>query len=184
MGEFALDLAGIRDQARQEIEKGAVTDAYGADLPRVIAVANDALATELVCVLRYKRHYFTASGLAAEPIAAEFAQHAAEEQGHADRIAARIVQLGGEPDFNPATLVARAHSEYDASAGLRAMLTEDLVAERVAISTYSEIIRWLGEGDSTTRRLFEDILAQEEEHAEDLITLLRDPSIAPASRTQ
>jgi bacterioferritin len=140
----------------------------------VIAVLNDALATELVCVLRYKRHYFTASGLNAGPVAAEFQQHAIEEQGHADQIALRITQLQGEPDFDPESLVERSHSEYDASHGLIEMIKEDLVAERVAIASYTEMIQWIGDGDPVTRRMLEDILAVEEEHAEDLLSFLEE----------
>lgn len=151
---------------------GPVTDAYGADLDRVIYVLNQALATELVCVLRYKRHYFTAEGLNAQSAAEEFLQHAGEEADHADMIAARIQQLGGEPDFNPDTLTGRSHSEYDSSKDLEEMIREDLVAERVAIAAYAEIIAWLGNGDPTTRRMLEGILATEEEHAEDMLDLL------------
>ena len=172
MEEFLTDVTTLRANARQHIEKGPVTDAYGADLERVLYVLNQALATELVCVLRYKRHYFTAKGINAHSAADEFLQHAGEEEGHADMIAARITQLGGEPDFNPQTLAARSHSEYDASSELEAMIREDLVAERVAIASYTEIIAWLGEGDPTTRRMFEEILAVEEEHAEDMLDLL------------
>lgn len=171
-GEFLTDVQTLRARARAEIDKGAVTQAYGADLPRVIEVCNQALATEIVCVLRYKRHYFTATGLDSGPVAAEFLQHAAEEQAHADLIATRIVQLGGEPNFDPGTLVTSSHTEYDASLGLREMITEDLVAERIAIASYLEIIAWLGDGDPTTRRMFEGILEQEEEHADDLANLL------------
>ncbi len=172
MGEFLTDVKTLRERARAHIEKGPVTDSYGADLPRVIQVLNEALATELVCVLRYKRHYFTATGLDAAPVAAEFLEHANEEQVHADSLAARIVQLGGEPDFNPETLMARSHAEYDASPGLLDMVREDLVAERVAIASYAEIIQWLGAGDPTTRRLMESILEQEEQHADDLLGFL------------
>lgn len=169
---FALDIQRLRDNARKEIEKGPITDAYGADIGRVIDVCNEALATELVCVLRYKRHYFTATGLDAPQVAAEFLQHANEEQGHADEIAHRITQLGGKPDFNPATLVQRSHAEYDASDGLLEMVREDLVAERIAIASYTEIIQWLGTDDPTTRRMFEGILEVEEEHADDLLSFL------------
>lgn len=172
MGEFLTDVQTLRERARAEIDKGPITDSYGADLPRVIQVCNEALATELVCVLRYKRHYFTATGINAEPVAAEFLQHAAEEQAHADQIAARIVQLGGSPDFNPDTLTARSHAQYDASGELLDMIREDLVAERVAIASYLEITQWLGNGDPTTRRMFEGILEQEEEHADDLLGFL------------
>ncbi|MFE3252885.1 bacterioferritin [Streptomyces sp. NPDC059209] len=172
MAEFLTDIQTIRERAREEIAKGPVTDAYGADLGRVIQVLNEALATEIVCTLRYKRHYYTATGLYAEPVAAEFLEHAGEEQQHADRLAERIVQLGGEPDFNPETLTRRSHAEYDASLDLIEMIKEDLVAERVAIAAYTEIAQWLGTGDPTTRRIFEDLLAQEEEHADDLRGLL------------
>lgn len=172
MEEFLTDVKTLRERARENIEKGPVTDAYGADLERVVYVLNQALATELVCVLRYKRHYFTADGLNAQSAADEFLEHASEEQDHADQIAARIQQLGGEPDFNPDTLTGRSHSEYDSSKELEAMIREDLVAERVAIAAYTEIINWLGDGDPTTRRMLESILAVEEEHAEDMLDLL------------
>lgn len=172
MEEFLTDVKTLRERARENIDKGPVTDAYGADLERVIFVLNQALATELVCVLRYKRHYFTADGLNAQAAADEFLEHAGEEQDHADQIAARIQQLGGKPDFNPETLTGRSHSEYDSSEELEAMIREDLVAERVAIAAYSEIVNWLGDGDPTTRRLLEEILAVEEEHAEDMLDLL------------
>ncbi|TKA12132.1 ferritin-like domain-containing protein [Actinacidiphila oryziradicis] len=172
MAEFLTDIKTLRERARQEIGKGPVTDAYGADLQRVLQVLNEALATELICVLRYKRHYYTATGLYSEPVAAEFLQHAQEEQAHADKLAQRIAQLGGEPDFNPDTLTSRSHTPYDASLDLLEMLKEDLVAERVAVASYTEIIQWLGDNDPTTRRVFEELLAQEEEHADDLRTLL------------
>ncbi|GAB7035655.1 ferritin-like domain-containing protein [Streptomyces sp. NPDC021749] len=172
MGDFLIDIKTIRERARQEIEKGPVTDAYGADLERVLQVLNEALATEIVCTLRYKRHYYTASGIYSDPVAAEFLEHATQEQEHADKIARRIVQLGGKPDFHPDTLTKRAHAGYDASADLVEMIKEDLVAERVAIAAYTEIAQWLGDGDPTTRRVFEDLLAQEEEHADDLRGLL------------
>ncbi|BDM69510.1 bacterioferritin [Streptomyces nigrescens] len=172
MADFLMDIETIRARARQEIEKGPVTDAYGADLERVLQVLNEALATEIVCTLRYKRHYYTASGIYSEPVAAEFLEHATQEQEHADKIARRIVQLGGKPDFHPDTLTQRAHASYDASADLVEMIKEDLVAERVAIAAYTEIAQWLGDGDPTTRRVFEDLLAQEEEHADDLRGLL------------
>lgn len=172
MSEFLTDVRELRRRARENIELGAITDAYGADRERVIGVLNAALATEIVCVLRYKRHYFTARGLDAAPAEAEFLQHANEEQAHADQIALRISQIGGEPDLDPEGLATRAHSEYDASSDLLDMIREDLVAERVAIESYSEIIRWLGNGDTTTRRMLEDILAVEEEHADDLLSLL------------
>ena len=166
------DTATLRARARASLEDGAVTGAYGADREAVIALLDTALATELVCVLRYKRHAFTAKGLSAEPIAAEFAKHAAEELAHADELASRISQLGGEPDFSPATLVARSHAEYDASTELVDMIRADLVAERIAIDAYGEAIRFIGEGDPTTRRMLEGILAMEEEHADDMADLL------------
>jgi len=172
MGEFLTDITTLRRQAREHMDRGSITDAYGADRERVVAVLNEALATELVCILRYKRHYFTAQGINAAAAAAEFLQHATEETGHADMIAARITQLRGEPDFDPDTLTGRSHAEYDSSAELEAMIREDLVAERVAIASYSEMISWLGDGDPTTRRMLEEILAVEEEHAEDMLTLL------------
>jgi|SRR5665213_382047 len=172
MKDFLTDVETLRKRAREGMGNGSVTDAYGADLERVIFVLNQALATELVCVLRYKRHYFTAQGLDAQSAAAEFLEHGREEEGHADRIAARIVQLGGEPDFNPDSLSGRSHSEYDSSSELEEMIKEDLVAERVAIASYTEIIAWLGKGDPTTRRMLEEILASEEEHAEDMLDLL------------
>lgn len=174
MAEFLTDITALRQRAREHLDQGPVTDAYGADRERVIAVLNEALATEIVCWLRYKRHFFTASGINAEPVAQEFLQHANDELGHADRLAARIVQLQGEPNFDPAGLTERSHSEYDASHDLKEMIKEDLVAERVAIESYSEIIRWLGDKDPTTRRLFEDILVVEEEHADDLLVFLQE----------
>jgi bacterioferritin len=172
MADFLSDIQTLRDRARAEMEKGPVTPAYGADLDRVITVLNEALATEIVCVLRYKQHHYAASGLNAQPVAAEFAEHAAEEQEHADRFAERISQLGGTPDLNPETLVGRAHSQYTTATQLIEMIKENLVAERVAIASYTEIIAWLGDGDVTTRRLFEDVLAVEEEHADDMLTFL------------
>jgi len=166
------DVQTLRDNARQHIERGPLTADYGADAERVCKVLNEALATELVCVLRYKRHYFMAEGINSASVAAEFLQHATEEQGHADQLAARIVQLQGEPDFNPSTLLDRSHAEYVEGANLQEMVKEDLVAERVAIASYQEIIRWLGDNDPTTRRMLEDILAVEEEHADDLLGFL------------
>jgi bacterioferritin len=172
MADFLTDVETLRARAREHIDQGPITAAYGADRSRVVEVLNEALATEVVCVLRYKRHYYTATGINAGPVAAEFLQHANEELAHADRIAMRIVQLQGAPNYDPATLTDRSHSEYDASDDLIAMIREDLVAERVAIASYSDIIRWLGDKDVTTRRLLEDILAMEEEHADDLLNLL------------
>ena len=172
MQPFASDIKKIRDRARQHINQGAITGAYKADSEQVIKVLNEALATELVCVLRYKRHYFMAKGIHSEAVASEFAQHATEEQEHADTIAERIVQLGGEPNFAPESLASRAHSEYKEGANLIDMIRENLIAERIAIDTYAEIIRYLGEKDVTTRRIFESILAVEEEHADDMADLL------------
>jgi bacterioferritin len=172
MNEFALDLDRIRSDARREMEKGPVTETYGTDVNQVISVLNEILATELVCVLRYKRHYYTAKGVHGPTVAAEFSEHMADEQRHADMAAERISQLGGEPDFNPAVLAERSHTEYVPGKDLRSMIEEDLVAERIAISTYAEIVRWLGEGDPTTRRVVEHLLADEEDHADDLINLL------------
>jgi bacterioferritin len=170
---FLADIKEIRKRARKHIEKGAVTDGYKADLQTVLRVLNEALATEIVCVLRYKRHQFMASGLDAAAVADEFAEHAAEEQGHADRIAERITQLGGEPNFSPEGLSTRSHSEYVEGTTLTDMIREDLVAERIAIESYSEIVRYLGENDPTSRRMMEEILAKEEEHAEDMRTLIQ-----------
>ncbi len=178
MSDFVSDVAAIRRRARQNIDKGPVTGGYKADLPRVIELLNASLATEIVCVLRYKRHYFTADGLDAQPVAQEFLQHANEEQQHADWIAQRIVQLGGSPNFDPEGLAARAHSQYDEKRSLLDMIREDLVAERIAIETYADIVRWLGTDDPTTRTLMENILKMEEEHADDLRSLLA--KLAPA----
>src|SRR4051812_2022688 len=174
VADFLTDVKTLRERARQRIEEGPITAAYGADRNRVIEVLNEALATELVCVLRYKRHFFTATGIHSQAAASEFLQHATEEQGHADQIATRIVQLQGDPNFNPDGLTSRSHAEYDDSEKLRDMLREDLVAERIAIDSYSEIIQWLGDKDVTTRRMLEDILAVEEEHADDLLNLMQE----------
>ena len=172
MKPFVSDLKAIRDRARRHIAEGAMTGSYKADREQVIKVLNEALATELVCVLRYKRHYYMADGLNSEAVKAEFLEHANEEQEHADSLAERITQLNGAPDLNPDTLMSRSHSEYAEGRDLISMIEEDLIAERIAIETYTEIARWLGEDDSTTRRLIERILEKEEEHAEDLATLL------------
>lgn len=171
---FELDLAQIRSRAREQISQGAVTGAYTADKKRVIEVLNEALATEIVCVLRYKNHYYRARGFRGETVAKEFLQHATEEQQHADMIAARIAQLGGSPNFNPEVLSTLSHSQYREGENLKQMITEDLTAERIAIETYTAIVRWLGDGDPTSRRIMEQILAQEEEHADDLARLLED----------
>ena len=172
MGDFLKDIEAIRRRAREHLAEGAVTRAYKADRSRVLKVLNEVLATETVCTLRYKRHYYMAQGLASDSVKAEFLEHAREEQDHADRVAERIVQLGGEPDLNPQTLLDRSHSEYAEGTSLKSMIEEDLVAERIAIETYLEIARWLGDADPTTRRLVEQILEKEEEHAEDLVSLL------------
>jgi bacterioferritin len=169
---FLSDVKELRRRAREHIEKGAVTSSYGCDRATVIDLLNQALATEIVCVLRYKRHYYMATGIHAQAVAAEFLEHAGEEQGHADQLAERITQLDGAPDLNPSGLATRSHSEYVEGKTLIDMIQEDLVAERVAIESYSEMIRYVGEGDPTTRRLLESILAVEEEHAEDMKTLL------------
>ena len=169
---FLTDVKTLRQRARQKIEEGAVTAGYAANRDKVIELLNNALATELVCVLRYKRHYFMASGLRAQAAADEFLEHAQEEQTHADMLAERITQLGGEPDFSPAGLESRSHSEYVAGDDLETMLRENLVAERIAIDSYAELIRFIGDDDPTTRRTLEDILATEEEHADDLAGLL------------
>ena len=174
VAEFLTDIKTLRERARAKIEEGPITEAYGADRGRVVEVLNEALATELVCYLRYKRHYFMARGIIAEAAAAEFLQHATEEQGHADQIALRIIQLQGEPNFDPDGITSRSHAEYVEGASLTDMIREDLVAERVAIESYSEIIRWLDDNDPTTRTMMESILAVEEEHANDMLSLLED----------
>ncbi|AQW70640.1 bacterioferritin [Pseudomonas parafulva] len=162
----------LRQRAREHVENGAVTEGYNADRERIIKLLNDSLATELVCTLRYKRHYFMASGVKASVAAEEFLEHANQESEHADKLAERIVQLGGEPDFNPDNLSKNSHAQYVAGATLKEMVLEDLVAERIAIDSYREIIQYIGDKDPTTRRIFEDILAQEEEHADDMSDLL------------
>ena len=172
MKPFISDVSAIRDRARAHLADGAVTKTYGADREQVIKVLNEALATEIVCVLRYKRHYFMADGLYSEAVKAEFLEHANEEQKHADQIATRITQLNGAPNFDPEGLGTRSHAEYISGDDLVSMVREDLVAERIAIEIYTEIILWLGDADPTTKRLIEEILAKEEEHAEDLATLL------------
>lgn len=169
---FLTDVATLRQRARQHIQAGAVTANYTLDPKVVVKVLNEALATEIVCTLRYKRHYFMAQGIASESVKQEFAEHATQEQEHADRIAERIVQLGGEPDLNPDTLMRRSHAEYVEGESLVDMVREDLVAERIAIESYREIVQWLHGKDSTTKRMMEEILAVEEEHADDLVSLL------------
>lgn len=180
MGQpFKTDLETIRTRAREKMADGAVTGAYKADLQQVIAVLNEVLATEIVCILRYKNHYYMATGINAPTVAAEFLEHANEEQMHADWIAQRITQLGGVPNFDPKGLATRSHAEYVEGESLSDMIREDLVAERIAIETYSEIIRWLKDNDPTTRRIMEDILKMEEEHADDLASLLEMVEGAP-----
>ena len=169
---FRLDLEAIRARAREKMGEGAVTGAYQADRERVVAVLNEVLATELVCVLRYKNHYFMAKGIRSQQVATEFAEHAAEEQQHVDLVATRIMQLNGTPNFDPKGLATRSHAEYGVAQELEEMIREDLVAERVAIETYSTIVRWLGDRDPTTRTMMEGILKTEEEHADDLANLL------------
>jgi bacterioferritin len=166
------DVHVIRQRARRHVEQGAVTEGYQADRSTVVRLLNEALATEIVCVLRYRRHYFMASGIHADPVAAEFLQHANEEQGHADLIAQRIVQLGGEPNFSPEGMLSRSHAEYVEGHTLGEMIRENLVAERIAIDSYREMIGYLGTDDPTTRRMLEGILATEEEHADDLSNML------------
>ena len=175
-GSFLTDITEIRRRARQHIENGAVTESYKGDRQVVLRLLNEALATEIVCVLRYKRHHYTAKGIHSQAVAEEFLEHAKEEQEHADMIAERITQLDGEPNFDPEGLATRSHSEYVAGDSLVEMIREDLVAERIAIESYSEIIRYLADNDPTSRRVMEDILAKEEEHAEDMKTLLENLS--------
>jgi len=184
MSELLTDIAKLRQRARQHMDQGPITSGYKADRTKVIAVLNEALATEIVCVLRYKRHYYMAKGINAEPVAQEFLQHATEEQMHADQIAQRIVQLQGEPNFNPEGLTSRSHSEYVEGQSLVDMIREDLVAERIAVESYSEIVRWLGNDDPTTRSLMEEILKKEEEHADDLSNMIAtlDPTRAESKK--
>jgi bacterioferritin len=166
------DVKTLRSRARKNIERGAVTEGYTADRDTVLRLLNEALATEIICVLRYKRHFYMASGIDAQSVAQEFLQHANEEQAHADLIAERIVQLGGEPNFSPQGLAERSHSEYVEAGSLIDMIKENLVAERIAIDSYREMVQYMGHDDPTTRRMLEGILAMEEEHADDLVTLL------------
>lgn len=173
MDETTLtDTRTLRDRARKSINEGAVTEGYAADREKAVSLLNEALATELICNLRYRRHFFMASGVHAESVKAEFQEHAVQENEHADQIAERIVQLGGAPDFNPASLASRSHAEYVEGQSLEDMIKENLIAERIAIDSYREMVRYFGEKDPTSRRLMESILAVEEEHAEDLSTLL------------
>jgi bacterioferritin len=169
---FKADIEAIQRRAREKMSDGAVTGAYKADRAQVINVLNEVLATEIVCTLRYRNHHFMAAGINAEPVAAEFLVHANEEQAHADQVSQRITQLGGIPNWSPEGLAARSHAHYATGETLSQMIRENLVAERIAIETYSEIVRWLGDDDPTTRRLIESLLAVEEEHADDLKNLL------------
>ena len=171
---FLTDVKTLRKRARQHIELGAVTPGYKAKREVVVKILNEALATEIVCVLRYRRHHFMAAGIHAQSVAGEFLVHANEEQAHADLIAQRIVQLGGEPNFSPEGLLSRSHAEYVEGTSLIEMIREDLVAERIAIDSYREMVAYLGNDDPTTRRMLEGILAMEEEHADDLVTLLQE----------
>ncbi|WP_191830734.1 bacterioferritin [Pseudomonas fluorescens] len=174
MNTVALtDVKTLRERARQHVEQGAVTEGYNADREKILRLLNESLATEWVCALRYKRHYYMASGIKASVAAEEFLEHATQELEHADKLAERIVQLGGEPDLNPDNLSKNSHAQYVAGKNLKEMVLEDLVAERIAIESYREIIQYIGEADPTTRRIFEDILAQEEEHADDMADLLK-----------
>jgi len=170
------DIKTLRSRAREHIDEGAVTAGYSADRIAVLKLLNDSLATELICVLRYRRHYFMARGIQSQSVAREFLEHSNEELGHADELAERIVQLGGEPEFSPNELTDRSHAEYVAGTSLASMIREDLVAERIAIDSYRDIIRYLGDSDPTTRRMLEGILAVEEQHADELSDLLKSQS--------
>lgn len=170
---FLTDLETIRQRARRRIEEGALTEGYEGDADAVIKLLNEALATETVCVLRYRRHYFMAEGMNSESVKAEFLEHANEEQLHADQLAERIVQLGGKPDLSPEGMLSRSHSEYVEADALEEMIKENLIAERIAIDSYRDMIEYLKDFDPTTRRLLEEILSKEEEHAEDLVSLLK-----------
>ncbi|HWO72123.1 MAG TPA: ferritin-like domain-containing protein [Dehalococcoidia bacterium] len=169
---FLSDIQELRRRAREDMTGGPVTQEYGRDVATAVEVLNKVLASEIVCVLRYKRHYYMAQGIHAEPIAEEFLQHAADEQMHVDRVAERITQLGGAPNFSPEGMLSRSASEYKEGTNLIDMIREDLVAERVVIMWYTEIIRWFGDEDPTSRRLMEELLAKEEEHADELRNLL------------
>lgn len=179
-GAFLSDIETLRRRAREHIAQGAVTPGYHADRGVVLKLLNEALATEIICTLRYKRHYFMAQGIHAESVAAEFLEHANEEQQHADQIAERITQLGGAPDFSPEGLSSRSHAEYVEGDSLEDMIKEDLVAERIAIDSYREMINFVGDRDTTTKRILEGILAQEEEHADELADMLNGLTGKPA----
>jgi bacterioferritin len=183
-GDFVSNLQEIRKRAREHTQDGAVTGNYRANREVVIKILNEALATELVCILRYKRHFFMAQGIDSANASQEFAQHALEEQGHADQIALRITQLGGEPNFSPVGLIDRSHSEYQEGNGLSEMIQEDLVAERIAVDSYSEMIRYVGDDDFTTRIMLEGILASEEEHASDMANLLKKMNPLPLKKNE
>lgn len=172
MDTFKTDIQEIRRRAMEKMGDGAVTAFYKADRERVIEILNEVLATETVCVLRYRNHYFMATGIDSSGVEAEFLEHANDEQMHADRVAKRITELGGVPNLNPEGLATRSHAQYGTAETLQEMIREDLISERIAIATYSEIIRWLGNDDPTTRRMMEDLLAREEEHADDMAKLL------------
>lgn len=172
MNSFKADIEEIRRRALEKMDEGAVTASYQADRHRVIEVLNEVLATETVCTLRYRNHYFMAKGIHASGVEDEFLEHAHEEQEHADKVAKRITELGGTPNLNPDGLATRSHAQYGTAESLQEMIEEDLVAERIAIATYSEIVRWLGNDDPTTRRLMEELLAKEEEHADDMAKLM------------
>jgi bacterioferritin len=173
---FSVDIKQLRANARRNLEQGVITESYTANRQEVLKMLNEALSTELVCVLRYKRHHFVASGIHGESVAKEFAAHAAEEQQHADQIAGRIIQLGGDPDFCPDRLTQKSHAEYSEATDLRTMIEDNLVAERIAIDSYRAMIRYLSDRDPTTRRMIEEILAVEEEHAKDMADLLEPSS--------
>jgi bacterioferritin len=181
---FLTDVQEIRRRARAHVEKGAVTPAYKGDVSVAVKLLNEALATEIVCVLRYRRHHFMAAGIHYQAVADEFLQHSLDEQQHADQIAARIRQLGGAPDFDPQGLLTRSHAQYSEGNSLIEMIREDLVAERIAIETYTEMIRYFASNDPTSRRMMEGILEKEEEHADELATLLEtlDPSAVDGGR--
>ncbi len=179
---FLTDVQTLRKRARQHIDEGAVTSGYSADRETVLKLLNDSLATEIVCVLRYRRHHFMAKGIQSKSIADEFLVHSNEEQGHADQLAERIVQLGGEPNFSPEGLVSRSHAEYVEGATLLDMIKEDLIAERIAIDSYRDIVQYLDDKDPTTRRMLESILAVEEEHADELADLLQDVLSGPKAK--
>jgi bacterioferritin len=180
MNSFKADIEGIRQRARNKMGEGPITGSYKADPHMVVEVLNEVLATEVVCTLRYTNHYYMAQGVHGETVAAEFLEHAREEQDHASRVAKRVTELGGNANLDPATLAARSHAEYKECDLLEDMIKENLIAERIAIETYTEIVRWLGTDDPTTRRLMEDLLAKEEEHADDLSKLLMHIGVAPS----